>query len=108
VPHVELFCDEELNQTTLPLLRAKLEEAMTLRPGHLVVNLSACRYLNAQAVLVLLEAHRAIWQAGGRLVLRGCGTENMRLLVLAGVQQVFEFEDGAHDPGRPLPRGGLA
>jgi anti-anti-sigma factor len=105
---VELFCDEQLDQTTLPLLRAKLDEAMTLQPRQLVVNLSACRYLNAQAVLVLLEAHRALWQSGGRLLLRGCSTDNMRLLELAGVRQVFEFEDDAHEPGRPLPRGGVA
>ncbi len=92
LPVLELRLEGDLDISTLPVLRERLEEALSLGPRRLVVDFAACRYLDAQAILVLLEAHRAMWRREGRLVLRHCSSATTRLLALAGVLNVFEIE----------------
>lgn len=88
-PLVEVFCDEDLDISTLWQFGERLEDAVRLRPERLVVDLSACRYLDAQVMTVLLEAHRALYRTGGVLVLRGASESARRLLALAGLSDVF-------------------
>lgn len=92
LPQVELRITDDLDISTLYVLRDQVEDALTLRPHRLIIDLSACRYLDAQAITVLLDAHTAMWRAEGRLVLRGCSPDALRLLALAGVLNVFEIE----------------
>lgn len=97
-PVVEVLVEDELDISTLPRLRAQLQEATQLRPQRLVVDLSRCAFLDAQAITVLVEAHRRTWLSGGRLVLRGCDERMLRLFALAGVHDVFAFEPAAAQP----------
>jgi anti-anti-sigma factor len=99
LPHVELRLSEDLDISTLPMFRDQLEDALSLRPERVVIDFSACRYLDAQAIRVLLDAHGTLWRSQGRLVLRDCSPETTRLLALAGVLNVFEIEQSAraHD-----------
>lgn len=92
LPHVELRITDDLDISTLHVLRDQVEDALTLRPHRLIIDLSACRYLDAQAITVLLDAHTSMWRSEGRLVLRGCSPDTLRLLALAGVLNVFEIE----------------
>lgn len=101
LPRIEVCVNDELDISTLPRLRAQLDDALSLRPDQLLIDLSGCRYLDAQAIVVLLEAHRLAYRSGGRLVLRGANAAALRLLYLAGVGEVFSYEsaDGGHPEG---------
>lgn len=99
-PHLmdtlQIRLDGDLDIATLPALRERLEEALELAPRRLVLDFSACGYLDAQTINVLLDAHKALWRNEGRLVLHGCNPATLRLLALAGVLNVFELDrDGA-------------
>lgn len=83
--------DVELDISTLPRFSAELDAALAARPARLVVNLTACPFLDAAAMGVLLDAHRATVPYGGELVLRGCSDRVLRLLSLTGLGRVFHF-----------------
>jgi anti-anti-sigma factor len=82
----------DLDISTLGRFREQLELAAADRPARLVIDFAACRYLDAQAILVLLDVHQQLWRADGRLVLRDCNPDTTRLLALAGVIDVFLLE----------------
>jgi anti-anti-sigma factor len=69
--------------------------AADLRPRRLVVDLGACPLVDAEAIGVLLRAHRAMIHTGGRLTLRRPTTRVRRMLTLARLDQVFEIEEAA-------------
>lgn len=71
-----------------------IAEAVALEPGRLVVDLSASPLVDAAAIAVLLQAHRAMVHLGGRLVLRRPVERVLRILRLARLDQVFEIEPG--------------
>lgn len=82
----------DLDISTLHGFEDRLREALAAQPTRLVVDFDECRYLDAQAIRVLLDVHQSLWRRDGRLVLRGCNADTMRLLTLAGVLDVFQVE----------------
>ena len=86
-----IVVDVELDAATLPRISAELDEALAARAGRLVVDLTRCPFLDAGAMGVLLEAHRATSRYGGELVLRGCSDRVLRLLSLTGLGRVFQL-----------------
>jgi anti-anti-sigma factor len=92
LPVIELLVVDSLDISTLMQFSEQLDDAITLRPERVVVDLSRCDYIDAQAIRVLMDTHRSLWLQGGRLTLRGVGASTMRLLALAGVRDVFTFE----------------
>ncbi len=95
LPNIELIVVNSLDVSTLIRFSEQLEDAITLRPDRLVVDLSACDYVDAQAIRVLMDTHRGLWLQGGRLTLRGVNPATMRLLTLAGVRDVFSIDNHA-------------
>jgi anti-anti-sigma factor len=69
---------------------ALITEAMAIRPQRLVVDLAGTTRLDAAAIVVLLEAHRAMVHSGGSLMLRKPVAAVLRVLQLARVDRVFE------------------
>ena len=82
----------DLDLATVARMRERLEDAMAARPTRLVVDLSACAFVDASALAMLLEAHRRTCRAGGVLTLRGCSPRILRLLSLTGLRRVFDLE----------------
>ena len=80
-----------LDVTTLPRVREQLEQAAAGRPARLVVDLSACTFVDASALAVLLDVHRRLSRSGGVLTLRGCCPRVLRLLSLTGLRRVFDL-----------------
>ena len=80
-----------LDVTTLPRVRAQLEQAIADRPARLVVDLSACTFVDASALAVLLDLHRSMSRTRGVLTLRGCCPRVLRLLSLTGLRRVFDL-----------------
>ena len=78
-----------LDVTTLPRVREQLEQALATRPAGLAVDLSACTFVDASALAVLLDVHRRMSRTGGVLTLVGCCPRVLRLLSLTGLRRVF-------------------
>jgi len=91
-----------LDLSSLPRVRAQIDEALVARPERLVVDLSACPFVDASALSMLLDAHRRARRAGGSLTLRGCSPRVLRLLALTGLRGVFDLAgpaDGSCEGG---------
>ncbi len=84
-------CDE-LDISTVPRLRERLSEALEVGPGQLVVDLSKCAFLDSQALVPLLDAHRAAHRLGVGFSLRGLKPQARRLLALADLNSVFDVQ----------------
>jgi anti-anti-sigma factor len=69
-----------------------IAEAVGLRPARLVVDLRRSPRVDAAALGVLLQAHRAMISAGGVLALRAPGERIRHVLRLARLTHVFAIE----------------
>jgi anti-anti-sigma factor len=103
-PLIEVVIAEALDAQTAERLRGLLAEALELRPGQLVVDLTDCPFLDATALSVLLDAHREAWHTGGRLTLRSPSPRLRRLLELAHAHGVFDITDEQPVQPHPTPR----
>ena len=92
-PTVEVCVRGELDVATVPRMRERLHDALTLRPTHLYVDLTECGFLDACGILLLLDVHRQAWCQGATFVLRGCSPRHRRLLALMGLEDVFDLGD---------------
>ena len=94
-----------LNAATAGGIGGLLEDAVALRPAHLVLDLTECEYLDATGIGLLLDVHRRTWQDGGQLSLRGMSPRLRRILELARVDRVLNAATApaGHRPGHPRP-----
>ena len=81
----------ELDAPRVARVRVQLEECLAGRPGQVVVDLTACPFVDATALAMLLEAHRQACRRGTVLTLRGCAPRVLRLLSLTGLRRVFDL-----------------
>jgi len=80
----------ELDLATVARTREQLHAALAGGPERLVVDLSACTFVDASALSMLVDVHRRAYRAGGVLTLRGCSPRVLRLLSLTGLRRVFD------------------
>jgi anti-anti-sigma factor len=90
VPLLEIRVTTPLSAATAGDLDGLLEDAVALRPAHLVIDLTDCEYLDATGIGLLLDVHRRVWQDGGRLSLRGMSPRLHRILEIARVDRVLQ------------------
>ncbi|MDG6110387.1 STAS domain-containing protein [Dactylosporangium aurantiacum] len=95
---VEVLVTDPLDTGAVPHVRALLDDAAALRPADLVVDLTACAYVDAAGIGVLLDVHRRVWSDGGRLTLRGLSPKVARTLELARVDRVLQVTEGSARP----------
>lgn len=98
-PLVEIMVNEELDAGSEPRVRALLEDALTLHPEQLIVDLAGCPFIDATAISMLLDIHRQVWTSGGRLTLRAPSPRVRRTLQIAHVNHVLRMvpEDDGQD-----------
>jgi anti-anti-sigma factor len=101
-PLVEVLVEYDLDISALPRLRDQLEDALRLRPDRLVLDLSRCGHVDAQAIVVLLDVHKQLYATGGRLVIRRASAAALRLLSLAGMRDVFAYEPPMGEAARAV------
>ncbi len=97
MPLVEILVREPLDAEAVPKVRLLLQDAVELRPAHLVVDLAGCEVLDAAGIDLLVGVHRRIWAAGGRLTLRGLSPRLHRMIKLARADRVLHT--AAKPPG---------
>lgn len=93
LPVVEVKVLDPLDESTLMQLSEQLDDAFSLRPQELVVDLSGCAYMDAQAIRILMDTHIRQFNAGRHMTLRGVNTAAQRLLTIAGVGEVFRMKE---------------
>jgi anti-anti-sigma factor len=103
MPLLVIRVGEPLDATRTPSVGGLLDDAVAVRPAHLVVDLSECEYLDAAGIALLLDVHKRIWADGGRMTLRGMSPRLGRILEIARVGAVFGTTTGA-DSVRPASR----
>jgi anti-anti-sigma factor len=89
---IEIVITEELDAASVLRFAALLHEAADLQPGALVIDLAQCPFVDAAAIGMLLDVHRRLWSAGGRLTLRSPNPRVTRTLHLARVEHVLHVE----------------
>ncbi|WP_426503894.1 STAS domain-containing protein [Dactylosporangium sp. McL0621] len=89
---IEIVINEELDAASVPRFGALLHEAVDLGPDNLVVDLMECPFVDAAAIGLLLDVHRRMFAAGGRLTLRSPGPRVTRTLRLARVNNVLHVQ----------------
>jgi anti-anti-sigma factor len=81
-----------------------ITEAVELRPGRLIVDLSQSPSIDASAIVLLLQVHRRLVCADGQLTLRGPVPRVRRMLGLARVDHVLDVQPV--DRGAAIPDDG--
>jgi anti-anti-sigma factor len=89
MPLLEIRVTTPLSAATVGDFDGLLDDAVELRPAHLVIDLTECAYLDATGIDLLLDVHRRVWQDGGRLTLRGLSPRLHRILEIARVDRVL-------------------
>ncbi|UJA19483.1 STAS domain-containing protein [Thermoleophilia bacterium SCSIO 60948] len=91
----------ELDQATVPDLRARIGEAIGTGDGSILIDLSRCDFIDSTGISLLVEAQRKIDGLERRRLVVCCpGAEVRRLLDLTGVGTllgVFAGRDEALD-----------
>ncbi|MFC8850215.1 MULTISPECIES: STAS domain-containing protein [unclassified Micromonospora] len=90
----------------LPETGAVFDRLLALRPAQVVVDLSACRHVDAAAIGFLLEVHRRLTRADAVLTVRDPNPRIRRILQTARLDQVLPIVVGdaaAGSPERPGP-----
>ncbi|MDG6108712.1 STAS domain-containing protein [Dactylosporangium aurantiacum] len=95
---VEVLVTDPLDSSAAPRVRALLDDAAALHPADLVIDMTACAYVDAAGIGVLLDVHRKVWSDGGRLTLRGLSPRVARTLQLARVDRVLQVAAAAATP----------
>jgi anti-anti-sigma factor len=105
VPLLEIRVVTPLSADTGHTVGGLIENAIALRPEHLVIDLTECEYVDAVGIGLLLDVHRRIWHDGGRLSLRGMSPRLQRILQLARVDRVLNTATAPtrNRPGRRRP-----
>lgn len=93
IPETAVIITEAFEGVAVDRWGRLITEAVALRPRRLVVDLGASPLVDAAAIAVLLQAHRAMVHIDGRLILRRPAERVRRILRLARLDQVFEVED---------------
>jgi anti-anti-sigma factor len=88
-PLLEIRVSEPLDERMAVSVGGLFEDAVALRPAHLIVDLAECEYLDATGITLLVDTHRRIWQDGGRMTLRGLSPRLHRILEIARVDRVL-------------------
>jgi anti-anti-sigma factor len=97
MPLLVIRISEPLDAARVPSVVGLLDDAVTVRPGHLVVDLTECEYLDAAGIMMLIDVHRRVWQDGGQMTLRGLSPRLRRILEIARVDRVFGTATGVDD-----------
>ncbi|GAA1573804.1 hypothetical protein GCM10009827_114640 [Dactylosporangium maewongense] len=95
---VEVLVTDPLDTSAAPRVRALLDDAAALRPANLVIDMTACAYVDAAGIAMLLDVHRKVWLDGGRLTLRGLSPKVARTLQLARVDRVLHVTGTPAEP----------
>jgi anti-sigma B factor antagonist len=80
----------ELDLATSPLLVAELDQLRARAGGFVVVDLSACEFIDSSGINALVREHSELEANGGRLVVVCDDPNILKVFEIAGLDQVIE------------------
>jgi anti-anti-sigma factor len=101
IPQIVVVVTEALDTSAVPRLSGSLDEALTLRPEQLVIDLNGCPFIDAAAIELFLEVHRRVRRTGGLLTLRSPSPRLRRNLRLTRADRVLHITPAP--PPEPVP-----
>lgn len=101
-PLVEVVVADDFDARAVPRLRGLLDDALSLQPHELIIDLTDCPVVDAAAIGLLLDVHRRAYRAGLRLTVRCPSARLKRIFELARVDHVLHIT--AARPTRGIPR----
>jgi anti-anti-sigma factor len=81
----ELAIDGELDLAVAGKLRAALDRAQRDGCEQILVRLDGCQFIDSTGIAVIVQAHRALAEGGGRLVTYGAADQVKRVLTVSGL-----------------------
>jgi anti-sigma B factor antagonist len=81
----ELALDGELDLAVAGRLRAALERAQRDGCEQVMVQLEGCQFIDSTGIAVIVHAHRALAESGGRLATYGAADQVKRVLTVSGL-----------------------
>jgi anti-sigma B factor antagonist len=81
----------ELDLVTTPVLAENLTLALRSKPGRLVLDMTATRFMDCGSARLIAEASRSLPE-GGRLVIRRPGRGVRRILELSGLDAQCDID----------------
>jgi anti-anti-sigma factor len=82
----------ELDPHTAPALQAALKTTLADEPSSLVLDLTELTFIDSSGLRVLIDAHKAIAELGGELVVRNPSSTAQRLLEITKLEDHFRIE----------------
>jgi anti-anti-sigma factor len=83
----------ELDLAVCPRLRTLVDEATADGPETLVIDVTEVAFMDSSVLREFLRGHRAVEDAGGRIVVAGAQPTVRRLLELTGTAEMFALAD---------------
>jgi ABC-type transporter Mla MlaB component len=109
VPLVEVHITQDLDLACLPRVGMLFETILSMRPGHVVVDLADCRRATAAAIGLLLDVHRHLAGNGSLLTMRHVAPAIRRALRATGPGRSLLIEPGhGSRPQAPDPSDAVA
>jgi anti-anti-sigma regulatory factor len=103
IPETTVVVTEALEGAAVKRWSGTIAAAAALEPRLLVIDLSRSPRIDASAIVMLLQAHRTMVCADGRLLVRGPVPAVRRMLSLARVDRALDIES-AGAPAFPTVR----
>ena len=94
---VIVAAEGRVDAANAPELMARIEAALDEGPQRLIVDLAQASYVSSSGIRVLLIAHRRQQAASRTLALANTPQRILRVLQMAGFDQVFDLIDAAGD-----------
>lgn len=83
----------DVDLKTSPILREKLQGALTLKPKGVLIDMSECSYIDSSGIATLVEALQKLRGTGGRLAI-ACAVQRVRdIFEIAHLDSVFAMHD---------------
>jgi anti-sigma B factor antagonist len=98
---ITLRLEGDLDVAAAPDLRAALDEALSLHPRRLVLDLAQVRFLDSTGLGVLLSRCRRLAERGGEMALARPQAPVARVLELSGALTVMPVVRGRAEEGGP-------
>jgi anti-sigma B factor antagonist len=94
---VTLYVKGELDLGGADLMAAELEQAIARGHGHVFLDLTECRFIDATGLGVLFGAARRLWDRGETLGICGAHGRVLHVFQLTSLEKspLFSFQDAA-------------
>ena len=80
----------ELDVDTVPVLADFVQRVAADHPDRVIIDMAKVTFFGAAGLTALLKASDMITGAGGRLVLRARSPQTRRILIIAGLDRLFQ------------------